>query len=360
MAAATYIRYWWPGAPTVLLIVGIAAVVLGVNLISVKSFGVAEFWLSGVKVTALVVFIGAGLLLVFTGLPGRPATGLGNLTRDHGFFPHGGSAVWAAMSIVMFAFVGFEATAISAAEAADPARSIRTAMRMLFWRISLFYIVSIAIIVTLVPWRETAGGDGSVGGSPFVRVFSQIGIPAASSLTNAIVLIAAISSANASLYGASRFLHSLGYDGLAPKRLARLNARGVPVGALLVSAAGIVGAAVLAALKVNRVFDILVSVAIFSVLLVWLLILVSYLAFRRTSLDTAQPQIRVWGGSWTACAGIAGVLAVAATAFVVPIMRQAALVGGGFTLALLVVYAVRLRLRTRSVPDAGTEEATHA
>ncbi|MDQ0829185.1 AAT family amino acid transporter [Streptomyces achromogenes] len=361
VAAAIYIRYWWPQAPMLLLIAAVAALVLGVNIVSVRSFGLAEFWLSSVKVTAVVVFIAAGLLLVFVGLPHTPAAGLGNLTSDGGFFPHGPQAVWAALSVVMFAFVGFETTSISAAETTDPTRSIRTAMRALVWRLGLFYILSIGIIVTLVPWRDTAGGDGSITGSPFVRVFSQIGIPAAASLTNAIVLIAAISSANAQLYAASRFLHSLGHDRCAPAVLARVDTRGVPVRALVVSAAGIVAAALLAAFGVDSVFNVLVSVAIFSVLLVWLLILASYLAFRRSDAPATGQGLRVWGGAWTAWAGIAGVLAVAATAAVVPVMAQAAWVGTGFTLALLLVYALRVRhVVNRHTRAAPSEEAVDA
>lgn len=358
VAAAIYIRYWWPQAPMLLLIVAVAAVVLGVNLFSVGSFGFAEFGLSSVKVTAVVVFIAAGLLLVFVGLPHTPATGLGNLTSGGGFFPNGLTAVWTALSVVMFAFVGFETVSISAAETADPARSIRTAMRALIWRLGLFYILSIGLIVTLVPWRDVAGGDGGVDGSPFVHVFTQVGIPAAASLTNAIVLIAAISSANAQLYAASRFLDSLGHDRCAPAAVARLSRRGVPVRALLVSAVGIVAAALLAAFKVNSVFNLLVSVAIFSVLLVWLLILASYLAFRRSAQPAAPQDLRVPGGAWTAWAGIAGVLAVASTAAVVPVMAQAAWVGSGFTLALLLVYALKVRhVMCRNAPVAPNKEA---
>ncbi|GAA2277396.1 amino acid permease [Streptomyces hawaiiensis] len=361
VAASIYIRYWWPQAPMLLVIAAVAALVLGVNVVSVRSFGLAEFWLSGVKVTAVVVFIAAGLLMVFVGLPHTPAAGLRYLTSDGGFFPHGPQAVWAALSVVMFAFVGFEATSISAAETVDPARSVRTAMRALIWRLGLFYILAVSLIVALVPWRATAGGAGGVGGSPFVLVFNRIGIPAAASLTNAIVLIAAISSANASLYAASRFLHSLGHDGFAPAALARVSPRGVPVRALVVSAAGIVAAALLAAFGVDSVFSVLVSVAIFSVLLVWLLILASYLAFRRSADPATLRGLKVWGGAWTACAGIAGVLAVAATAAVVPVMLQAALVGTGATLALLLVYALGARHGVnRHEPAAPSEEAIDA
>ncbi|MEV6451614.1 amino acid permease [Streptomyces anulatus] len=132
------------------------------------------------------------------------------------------SSIWLAMSVVMFAYAGFEVVAIASAEAADPQRTIGTAMRQLAWRLSFFYLLSITLVLALIPWRRMADGDGSVEASPFVRVFSEIGVPAAATVTNAVVLIAAMSAANAHLYGASRLLHSLGDDGLAPKPLARL------------------------------------------------------------------------------------------------------------------------------------------
>ncbi|MFE7331744.1 amino acid permease [Streptomyces sp. NPDC057565] len=354
VAAALYLQFWWPQLPTTVGIVVVAGIVLGVNLVSVKSFGVAEFWFSTIKVTALLVFIVCGVLLVFFGLPGTPAAGLGNVTGDGGFFPEGSGAVWVAMAVVMFAFAGFETTFISAAETSDPGRSIRTAMRSLVWRLGLFYVVSISLVIALIPWRDSATADGSVQASPFVQVFADIGVPAAASLTNAVVLVAAVSAANANLYGASRLLHSLGHERLAPKALGKLNGRGVPVNALLGSACGIAVAAGLAAYGVDNVFDALVSIAIFAILLVWLLILASYLRFRRGQDQAAVPERggRTPGGRITAWVGIAGVLAVVATAAVVPPMLDAALVGGGFTLLLSAVYLLSIRRRAAGTPRA--------
>lgn len=359
VAAAIYIRYWWPQAPLFAAIVAVAAIVVGVNLVSVKSFGVTEFWFSTIKVTALCAFILCGALLVFVGPPDTPAVGLAHFTDDGGFFPHGVGAVWVAMAVVMFAFAGFETISISAAETADPGRSIRTAMRQLVWRLGLFYVASIALVIALSPWRDSAAGDGSVEASPFVRVFADIGVPAAASLTNAIVLVAALSAANANLYGASRLLHSLGADGLAPSSVARLNGRGVPVRALLSSACGIAVAAVLAGYGVGDVFSILVAIAIFAILLVWLLILTSYLVFRRRRDDRPSAEhggFGLWGGSVTAGAGIAGVLAIMATAIVVPDMRQAAGVGLAFTLVLLAAYGVVVRRRSRAGAGDASKE----
>ncbi|WP_424216926.1 amino acid permease (plasmid) [Streptomyces sp. BI20] len=342
VASALYLRWWWPQVPMTAAILAVAAIVLTVNVINVKSFGTTEFWLSTVKVTALCAFILCAALLVFFGLPGTEATGLAHLTDDGGFLPQGASSIWLAMAVVMFAYAGFEVVAIASAEAADPQRTIRTAMRQLAWRLSVFYVLAITLVLALIPWRRLAAGDGSVESSPFVRVFSDVGVPAAATLTNAVVLIAAVSAANAHLYGASRLLHSLGGDGLAPAPLARVNSRGVPVGALAASTVGIAVAALLAFYDVSGLFGIMMSIALFAVLLVWLLILATYIAFRRArAARPAEPgAFTVPGGDKLAVLAGLGVLAVAATAIEIPDMRQAAGVGLAFTVALLVCHAL--------------------
>ncbi|MEU3060499.1 amino acid permease [Streptomyces subrutilus] len=350
VASALYIRWWWPGIPMTGAILAVAAVVLAVNIINVKSFGTTEFWLSTVKVTALCAFILCAAFLVFFGLPDSEATGFAHLTDDGGFMPHGVKSLWIAMSVVMFAYAGFEVVAIASAEAADPQRTIRTAMRQLAWRLSVFYVLSITLVMALIPWRRLAAGDGSVESSPFVRVFSDVGVSAAATLTNLVVLIAAISAANAHLYGASRLLHSLGDDGLAPAPLGRLTSRGVPATALAASTLGIAVAALLAFYDVGGIFTILMSIALFAVLLVWLLILASYVAFRRHR--DANPAdftgFSIPGGAKLAVVAAVGVLAVAATAVEVPDMRQAAGVGLAFTFVLLAAYALIATRRKRA------------
>ncbi|MGW7414352.1 amino acid permease [Streptomyces sp. NPDC054863] len=349
VASALYIRWWWPDVPMSAAILAIAAVVLAVNIVSVRSFGTTEFWLSTVKVVALCAFILCAALLVFFGLPDTEATGFAHLTDDGGFLPHGAGSVWLAMSVVMFAYAGFEVVAIASAEAADPQRTIRTAMRQLAWRLSFFYILSIILVMALIPWRRMAAGDGSVETSPFVQVFSEVGVPAAATVTNAVVLIAAVSAANAHLYGASRLLHSLGDDGLAPAPMARLSRRGVPAIALAASTLGIAAAALLAFYDVSGLFGILMSIALFAVLLVWLLILASYVAFRRHR--NAHPAeftgFSIPGGSVLAVLAGVGVLAVAATAVEVPDMRQAAGIGLAFTVVLAACYGLTTLHRPR-------------
>ena len=317
------------------------AVVL-INLLSVGAFGRAEVAFSTLKVTALVAFILVALLLIVVGVPGHPATGWGHLSAHGGFLPHGLESVWLSMSIVMFAFVGVEVIPIAAAEADDPRRSVRTAMRALVGRLGLFYVVAVLLIVTLNAWTDIASAEGLTA-SPFVRAFDAVGLPAAAGIMNFVILVAALSTGNAQLYGAGRLVHSLAYDRLAPAFLARTTRRGAPVAATLVSALGLLLAVYLAQTGVADAFTKLVSIAIFSVLVTWLLALAAYIAFRRVG--SAHGSVRLPGGVVSAAVGIVGVLAVMATAVKVPDMQRAALIGSAWVLVLLVAYGVARGLR---------------
>jgi L-asparagine transporter-like permease len=246
VACASYLSYWFPAIPMGVGIVVFAAVILLVNVTTVGSFGIVEFFLSSIKVFAIFAFILVGIVLVFFGLPDTPAAGVSLLTADGGFLPTGWNGVWLALSVVMFSFGGIELLSITAAEAKDPARSIRSAARTTMVRLALFYVACITIVVCLVPWRQASSTGEEVATSPFVLVFDAVGIPAAAHLTNLLVLVAALSAANANLYAGSRMLHSLSLDRMAPRFLSRLSVRRVPVRGIAVSSVGIVVAAVLA------------------------------------------------------------------------------------------------------------------
>lgn len=352
VACATYLRYWAPGVPLWAGVLLFALVILGINLGSVGSFGTVEFVLSSIKVIAVVVFILVGLFLVLVGLPSAPAPGLANLTADGGFAPNGWGAVWIAMSIVMFSFGGVELLSVTAAEAKDPATSIRTAARTTVIRLAFFYVLAVGVVVALVPWREASGTGEDVTASPFVLVFDRIGVPGAASITNVVVLIAALSAANANLYAGSRMLQSLAVDRLAPRSLARLSRRQVPVRGILVSSLGIVLAAVLAFTGVAGVFGYMMSLVVFSVLLVWALILVTYLVYWRRR--DGQETFRSPGGPVTATLGLIGVVGVFATVAVVPDMQLAALVGVPAVALATVLYLLVVR---RNLDAAGIDEA---
>jgi L-asparagine transporter-like permease len=354
VACALYLAYWFPAIPVPVGIVLFAAVILAINLTTVGSFGAVEFVLSSIKVIAVVVFMLVGLFLVFLGTGAHPAPGLTGLTADGGFAPNGWAAVWIALSVVMFSFGGIELLSITAAEAKEPARSIRTAARTTIVRLALFYVVSIGIVVALVPWRQASATGEAVETSPFVTVFDSIGVPAAASITNLLVLIAALSAANANLYAGSRIMHSLAEDRLAPKVFSRVTRRRVPAPAIAVSCVGILAAAVLQMSGVAA-FGYLMSVVVFAVLLVWTLILVTYLRFRARRIEGAT--FRMPGGRVSATIGIIGLLAVFATVVVRAEMTLAAIVGiiAVAIATLLYVTVVRRRIDPAHIDDAFTE-----
>lgn len=347
VACATYLGFWFPQLPMWAGVVIFAAIVVGVNVVSVKSFGIIEFWLSSIKVLAVLAFIVIGLLLVFVGLPQNSASGLGNWTSHGGFFPHGFVGVWTAMSLVMFSFGGIEMLSISAAEAKDPARSIRTAAQSTVLRLSFFYVVAIGIVVALVPWPQAAGAGEDVAQSPFVMVFSQIGIPGAASVTNFLVLVTALSAANANVYAGSRFLHSLAADNLAPKALEHTTAKGVPLWGIAAHTLGIIATVVLAVSGIGGIFPLLMSVVIFSAVIVWVLILVTYIRYHRTR--DGQELFRMPGGVATAIVGLIELAFVFSTVLVVERMQIAAAVGIPFVALVSLAYALVFRRRI-SVP----------
>ena len=356
VACAAYLAYWVPAIPIWAGILIFAAVIIAINLSSVGSFGVIEFFLSSIKVIAVFVFILVGAVLVFVGLPSQPAAGIVELTADGGFAPMGWGAVWLALSVVMFSFGGIELLSITAAEAKDPARSIRTAARTTIVRLAFFYVLCIGIVVCLVPWQQAAGTGEDVATSPFVMVFDRIGIPGAAHITNLLVLIAALSAANATLYAGSRILHSLASDGLAPRFAAHLTGRRVPAVGIALSSIGLIGAALLAFSGVGGVFGYMMSLVVFAVIMVWALILATYIAFRRRG--ERGGSFRMPGGVVTACAGLVGLAAVFATVFVRPSMQVAALVGIPAVLLATVLYVMvgRRRIDHRDI-DAAFNEA---
>ena len=341
-ACSLYLQFWAPDLPQWAGVAILGAIVVAINVVSVKSFGTIEFWLSSIKVIAVVVFILVGLCLVFFGLPGTPAAGVSNWTNDGGFMPFGFKGVWVSMALVMFSFGGIEMLSISAAEAKDPARSIRTAAQSTVVRLSFFYVAAIGIIVALVPWKEASGAAGDVRLSPFVMVFHELGIPAAAGLTNLIVVITALAA-----------------DSLAPRVLERTTTRGIPLPGIIVHACGILVVVVLAMTGIGGLFPLIMSTVIFSAVIVWVLILVTYIVYHRTR--DGRELFRMPGGVVTAIAGIAGLLFVFSTVIAVERMQLAAMVGIPFVLLVTLAYVLVFRHRISvDAIDASFAEAEKA
>ncbi|MYS79250.1 amino acid permease [Streptomyces sp. SID5474] len=356
VAASMYLRLWWPQISLWLVVTVFAAAVTGVNVVGVGGFGAAESVLSMIKACAVTAFVLIGGVLIVFGLPHRPATGIGNWTAHGGFLPQGTMAIWLAMSIVVFSFAGIELVAISAPEAKEPGPALRSALRSLIIRLTLFYLGAIAVMLAVTPWPDLATSHSSEN-SPFVVMFDAAGVPAAAAVTNFVVLVTALSAANANLYAGARMLHSLGNDGYAPRALAVTTGRGVPCRAILLSAVAVLAVTALAASRGNRIFSLLLALGTFGVIAVWIIILCTLLAFRT---DPSRPPsaMHLPGGKVIPLLGIAALLSVYATGLYVSDMRLACYVGVPVLIVLAVAHRLLLSVRSELDSTQGDLDAS--
>jgi histidine transporter len=248
------------------------------NLCSVKVFGEMEFWLSLVKVAAIVAMIvgGAAVMLFGFGVT-QEATGFSNLWQHGGFMPNGIGGVIASLAVVMFAFGGIEIIGITASEAKDPAKVLPKAINAVPVRILLFYVLTLLVLMSIYPWNSIGQN-----GSPFVEIFSHMGISSAANVLNVVVITAAISAINSDIFGAGRMMYGMAQDGQAPKAFTKLTGNGVPWMTVLVMSIALLLAVVLNYLIPKQIFIIIASIATFATVWVWLMILLSQIAMRRT------------------------------------------------------------------------------
>jgi amino acid transporter, AAT family len=340
-AVAIYFAYWFPAVPAWIWVVGVSAGLITVNALQVSNFGEFEYWFALIKVVAIIVFIVVGFALV-AGLGSWPGVGLSNLTRHGGFFPHGLRGVWLALTLVITSYMGVEVIAVTAGEAENPQKSIPRAMRTIVFRLILFYVLAVTIMLAMTPWDRT--GSSSVTGSPFVRAFEAAGIPFAASIMNLVVISAALSSANTNLYLSTRMLFSLSRGQYAPRWLGHLSRNGVPRRALAVSAGGMVAATLLAIFAPNNAFLLLYGTAVAGMFFVWMVILLTHIRFRQTvapEIITRLP-LRVPGHPLPAVAGIVILLAIAVTTFWVVGLHYSI---PAFAVLLLIMSAFYVRRR---------------
>lgn len=277
IAVGVYMQYWYPGAPVWSWAIGSVATVVWVNTRAVHNFGTVEYWLTVIKVSAIVAFIMVGLSRIF-GAVGDPI-GLHNVTGlAGGFMPNGLGGVWMAVLMALFSFMGLEFVVGTASEAENPQEAIPAALRTMALRLFLFYILALFIIVAFLPWSQS--GAKVVTESPFVGMFASAGIPFAGDIMNFVVATAALSAMNTSLYLASRMLFSLSRGGYAPRVLGALNHQGVPMKATLLTGALALIAASLSKLT-PLAYNYLFGITLFGGLLVWSSILASHIVFRR-------------------------------------------------------------------------------
>jgi AAT family amino acid transporter len=346
-AVAIYCQWWFPGAPRWLWVLGFSVALVYINARSVGSFGTFEYWFAMVKVIAIVLFIVFGLMLVI-GLSPKPAIGFSNFTAHGGFLPTGMTGVWMAMVFVIFSFIGTEVVAVTAGEARDPEAAVPRAMRSMVGRLILFYLGAITVLIALVPWTQVQPGS-DVAASPFVRVFSLIGAPAAAHIGNFVVITAAASSMNCNLYLCSRMMFSLSRGGYAPAPLGRVSARGTPVIALMVSAAGLAVAILTAFFYPDTAYVYLLGISLFGGLFVWLMIFITHLFFRAKWEAAGRPPlpVRMTGYPYTTLLGAAAMIAILTTTWWVEGMRITLIAGVPWLAIVSLAYVLARRQNQR-------------
>lgn len=277
-ALAVYVQFWWPEIPGWIPSLVAAMTIVGCNLLSVKLYGFIETWAAAIKVLAILLFLGAGIILVVAGdiFNAPTAASVSNLWNQ-GFAPNGALQLVVVMTGVVFSFSAIEIVGVSAGEAKDPEESMPKAINSVVLRIAIFYIGSILVLSMLLPTSEYSGEQ-----SPFVTALSSLNIPALAGIMNFVVLTAAISGVNATLYACVRLLRNLAAHGQAPEVMSKVSHRGVPSGALLcIFVFDLFGIVLIYALGAADAFEVVLSACSVFVLFGWISIFVSHLGYRR-------------------------------------------------------------------------------
>ncbi|BBP82085.1 MULTISPECIES: amino acid permease [Pseudomonas] len=284
-AVGKYVQFWWPEVPTWATAAAFFVLINLINLANVRAFGETEFWFALIKVVAIIGMIILGLYLLVSGTGGEQAA-VSNLWSHGGFFPNGLEGLVMVLAIIMFSFGGLELVGITAAEASEPKKVIPKAINQVIWRILIFYIGALTVLLMLYPWDKlletlNAAGD-PYSGSPFVQIFSLIGSDTAAHLLNFVVLTAALSVYNSGVYCNSRMLYGLAEQGDAPKALLKVNRRGVPVLAIGVSALVTLLCVLVNYLAPKQALELLMALVVAALVINWAMISLSHLMFRKS------------------------------------------------------------------------------
>ncbi len=348
IAGAKILQNWMPSFSQLQIGLGLMTIMTGVNLLSARSYAEFEFWFASIKVAAILVFIVIAASFAFGWTAPAGAT-FGNLVNHGGFTPHTWLAVLAAAPTVFFAMTGAEITTVAAAESAQPGRAIAKMTAAVIWRILIFYVVSVFLIVSVIPWNSVRSGE-----SPFTLALNTMHVRWAGEIMSTIILTAVLSCLNSAFYVSSRVLFVLAERGDAPQSFVRLNKRRVPVVSVLIgAAAGFLG--IIAATEARqRVFDFLISSSGALIVFIYMTIAVAQIALRRRREATheAQPAISMWLFPYLSYAAIACMGSVLVAMAFTPGQQQD-LKFSCITLAVAVIaYLIVRRLRQpRTAPS---------
>ncbi|WP_322763564.1 amino acid permease [Staphylococcus epidermidis] len=294
-AMGQYFAYWYPQVPHWLTVLFIVLLLISFNLLGARLFGELEFWFSIIKVVTIITMVIVGLVLIFLSFKTEYGhASFGNLIHHGGMFPHGAAGFLMSFQIAVYSFIGIELIGVTAGETKNPEKTIPKAINNVPIRILLFYIGGLLVIMSVIPWFKIDPDS-----SPFVKLFTLIGVPFAAGIVNFVVLTAAASATNSGIYSNSRILFGLAKQGLGPKALTKTNSNGVPYLSMFVSSITLLIAALL-----NFVFPDAIKLFIYVTtlstvlfLVVWGMIIVSYIAYVKKNPEQHQSSaFKLWGG----------------------------------------------------------------
>ncbi|WP_427307451.1 amino acid permease [Cupriavidus sp. H39] len=349
-ALGNYVHFWFPTMPIWVTALIAVSVMFFVNMIGVKFYGEAEFWFALIKVTAIVAMIvfGAGMIFFGLGNHGEPI-GHHNLVDHGGFFAKGIGGMVLSIVMVAFSFGGIENLGLAAGEAKDVKTTMPKAVSATFWRLLIFYVGAIAVLLMIFPWTSL-----TAKGSPFVDVFARIGVPAAAGIMNLVVITAVLSAVNASVFTNSRTFYNLALQKNAPAFLGTVNRRNVPSRAIMLVFATMFAGVLLNYLMPEKAFELFSSITVFALVCAWTSIVVSHLRFRRLKIQTGQADCLSYKmpffpyGNYIALAFIAAVLVCIA---ILPDMRMSLIVSASWVGIVFVAYKFYTREAQPALAD---------
>ncbi|PFK32191.1 amino acid permease [Bacillus cereus] len=344
-AVSVYMKYWFPTAPGWIWVILFSSLLILVNATSVNLFGTIEYWFSMIKIVAILAFILLGAYVVF-GTNANLEMGVQNYINDGGFFPNGWWGMWVAVCVAIFSYLSIEMIAVTAGEAQDPEKAVPKALRSTIYRLIIFYLCTLALMLMIVPWKA-AGVDKS----PFVKVMELLHITGASGIMNFVVLIAALSAMNSQLYITTRMMFSLSRAGYAPKRFGTLSKKGVPVSALFLSTIGIALATIVTIVSPNQAFMLMMGISMFGAMFTWMMIFVTHLYFRK-KWDKAGGRklpVRMWGYPYLTLLGVILMLAIIITTWFTDMFKTTLLTGIPFLLIISIGYMIWKKANERNI-----------
>ena len=341
IAVSTYLNYWWPNLPGWISGVVVIATLTLANLASAKAYGTMEFYFAMIKVVTIILMIVIGVMVIFLGLGNHwHAIGLSNLWSHGGFFTGGVKGFIFSLSIIVGSYQGIEVLGITAGEAADPRNAIVKSVKSVVWRILIFYIGAIFVIVTIYPWNQLAAV-----GSPFVETFSKVGIAGAAGIINFVVLTAAMSGANSGIYSSSRMLYKLSRDKETSGIFQKLSSHQVPYGSILGISGGILLGLILNTVlsiyskSTANIFVLVYSSSVLPGMVPWFVILWSELSFRRSNKELLKDHpFKMPLYPLSNYFAIFALLLIVVFMFINPETRISVMIGAGFLILLSIFF----------------------